>query len=253
MDMGMDPRAPRDADQDAGLEAALRASFRVHFGAPPDVAALWSRMDARPLPARDAPRRLGGSFRAAFARLMAPVAPGVPGRRRRVPFPRVALAAVLLLLVLGATAYGAVALLHPLLRVPVAQGRHYTRVGQTQRAGDITVVVDQAVADADWIIIGVAGERPCAIPVDACRFSFDPVLLTVDGAPVAAGAIESDGTYRPGRQEEASVLYYRPPKRADGSSTLHLHLELQVLLDGQHSGQVVAFDITLPNHTMAHP
>src|SRR5262245_3715433 len=126
----MTQRDAHDADQIAALERALRESFQAHFGDPPDATALWSKMGST-LPARNEPRRTS---------IVQLVASAARGRRRRSLLPKLALVAFLLLAV-SAAAYSASQLLHPLLHVPAAEGRHYTQIGLTKSAGDITVVI----------------------------------------------------------------------------------------------------------------
>lgn len=224
------------ADQDRALEHALPVSFQAYYGDPPDAAALWSKVGPS-LTSREEPHR---RF------ILRHVAAGVHLPSRRSLLPRVALAAFLLI-VMGAASYSAIELLHPLLHVPAAEGRHYSQIGKTETAGDITIVIEQAVADRDAVIIGVSGERPCVIPVPTCQFYFDAPLLTINGSQATPRAIESDGAYRPGKQEEAYVLYYKPPKLAGELAVLSLHLEIRVMSAANPDGAVLSFDFTLPN------
>jgi hypothetical protein len=232
----MKPSDTHDADQNTALERALRVSLQAYYGSPPDADALWSKV-ASSLPSHEAPRRKSIFRRVAF---------GAHIRRRRSLFPRIALAAFLLL-AMGAATYSAVELLRPLLHAPMAEGHHYSQIGATKTTGDITVVIEQAVADHEVIIIGVSGYRPCAIPLPACQFYFDAPPLTINGAQVTPRAIESDGAYRPGKQEEAYVLYYNPPKLAGKPAILSLHLEIRVMSDTNPNGKVLSFDFSLPN------
>jgi hypothetical protein len=113
---------------------------------------------------------------------------------------------------------------------------------------DITITVEQAVADADGLINGVSAERLCLIPSDACYFDLAaPHLTTQDGQEVKAKAILSDSAYRPGKREAAYVFFFKPPTLSGQPADLYLHLELRLV------GEAAIFDFALQNHIGYHP
>ncbi|HEY7019553.1 MAG TPA: hypothetical protein VH349_00450 [Ktedonobacterales bacterium] len=231
--------------QDSELDRALRQQFHERYGDPPPVAPLWSNLSTR-LAAREnrsaqRPGLLARAFRF-------PIRSG-----RRLSLRQSIALSLFLVVAIGATSYSASILLHPLLQVPAAAGRVYTQVDQTRTLGDVTITVEQAVADSDWIIIGVSAERPCLIPTDACYYDLAaPFLTTQDGQEIKAKAILSDSAYRPGKQEAAYVFFFKPPTLTGQPTNLNLHLELRLVGDsGMPVGDAAVFDFTLPNHTGA--
>jgi hypothetical protein len=231
--------------QDSDLEQALRQQFHERYGDPPSVAPLWSHLSAH-LTSQESrsEQRLGVLARA----FRLPIRSG-----RRLSLRQGIALSLFLMVAIGAASYSASILLHPLLQVPAAVGRVYTHVDQTRTLGDVTITVEQAVADSDWVIIGVSAERPCLIPSDACRFDLAaPFLTTQDGQEITAKAILSDSAYRPGKQEAAYVFFFKPPTLSGQPTNLNLHLELRLAGDGgEPFGDTAAFDFTLPNHVSA--
>jgi hypothetical protein len=230
--------------QDSELERALRQQFHERYGDPPPVAPLWANLSAR-LDAREKrPARRSGLLVRAFA---------FPSHSwSRLSLRQSIALGLLLLVIVGAATYSASVLLHPLLQVPAAEGRMYTRVNQTRTLGDVTITVEQAVADREGII-GVSAERHCLIPSDACRFDLAaPVLTVQNGQVVRPNAILSDSAYRPGKQEAAYVFFFKPPQLNGQPATLNLHLELRLVGDGgEPVGEAAIFDFTLPDHVGA--
>ncbi|HEX6820117.1 MAG TPA: hypothetical protein VF120_17200 [Ktedonobacterales bacterium] len=225
---------------DADLEQALRQEFHALYGDPPPVASTWTQVSARLAAPAVSPIRAQGSVLAPVLR--------VPIRTRRRLSVRGALAlGVFLLLVTAAATYSASQLLRPLLTVPAAQGRVYTQIHQSKTLGGVTITVEQAVADHDDVIIGITAERPCAVPMPACGIALDAPLLTIQGGQAAKPRVmESDGAYWPGKQVEAYVLYYAPPKLAGQPTSLSLHLAVRLLGDAAPSEEQATFDFTLP-------
>jgi hypothetical protein len=227
---------------DPKLEQALRQQFHERYGDPPSVAPLWSQLSARfaSQESRSAQRSevLARAFRL-------PIRSG-----RRLSLRQSIALGVFLVVAIGAASYSASILLHPLLQVPAAAGRVYTHVDQTRTLGDVTITVEQAVADSDWVIIGVSAERPCLIPSDACYYDLAaPSLTTQDGQEIIAKAILSDSAYRPGKQEAAYVYFFKPLQLSSQTTSLNLHLELRLVSDGgEPVGDAAVFDFILPNH-----
>lgn len=228
--------------QDSELERALRQQFHERYGDPPPVAPLWSQLSAHLASQESHAVQRPGLLARAF-RL--PIRSG-----RRLSLRQSIALGLFLVVTIGAASYSASVLLHPLLQVPVAAGRVYTHVDQTRTLGDVTITVEQAVADSDWIIIGVSAERPCLIPSDACYYDLAaPFLTTQEGQEIIAKAILSDSAYRPGKQEVAYVFFFKPPQLTSQSAELNLHLELRLAGDsGEPVGEAAVFDFTLPNH-----
>jgi hypothetical protein len=224
------------------LEQALRHQFHERYGDPPPIAPLWSHLSARFASRESGPAQRPGVLARAF-RL--PIRSG-----RRLSLRQSIALGLFLVVAIGAASYSASILLHPLLQVPAAEGRVYTHVDQTRTLGDVTITVEQAVADSDWIIIGVSAERPCLFPSDACYYDLAaPFLTTQDGQELKAKAILSDGAYRPGKQEAAYVYFFKPPQLNSQTTSLTLHLELRLAGDGgEPIGDAAIFDFTLPNH-----
>jgi hypothetical protein len=227
--------------QDTELEQALRQQFQGQYGDPPSVAPLWSHLSAHLASQESRSAQRPGVLARAFR---FPIRSG-----RRLSLRQSIALSLFLVVAIGAASYSASILLHPLLQVPVAAGRVYTHVDQTRTLGDVTITVEQAVADSDWIIIGVSAERPCLIPSDACRYDLAaPSLTTQDGQEIIAKAILSDSAYRPGKQEVAYVFFFKPPQLSSQPATLNLHLELRLVGDGgEPVGEAAIFDFTLPN------
>jgi hypothetical protein len=227
---------------DPKLEQALRQQFQERYGDPPPVAPLWSQLSAHLVPREERPAQQSGVLTRA---LRLPVRSG-----RRLSLRQSIALGLFLVVAIGAASYSASILLHPLLQVPVAAGRVYTHVDQTRTLGDITITVEQAVADSDWVIIGVSAERPCLIPSDACYYDLAaPSLTTQDGLEIVAKAILSDGAYRLGKQEAAYVYFFKPPQLSSQPTNLYLHLELRLVGNGgEPAGDAAVFDFTLPNH-----
>jgi hypothetical protein len=231
--------------QDSELEQALRQQFHKRYGDPPPVAPLWSQLSAHLATQESHSAQRPGLLDRAFP---------VPARSGRRLSLRQSIALGLFLAVaIGAASYSASILLHPLLQVPAAEGRVYAHVDQTRTLGDVTITVEQAVADSDWVIIGVSAERPCLIPSDACQFDLAaPFLTAQDGQEIKAKAILSDSAYRPGKQEAAYVFFFKPPQLSGQPANLNLHLELHLVGDGgEPVGDAAAFDFTLPYHVRA--
>ena len=227
---------------DPKLEQALRQQFHERYGDLPPIAPLWSQLSASLASQESRPAQRPGVLARVF-RL--PIRSG-----RRLSLRQSIALGLFLVVAIGAASYSASILLHPLLQVPVAAGRVYTHVDQTRTLGDVTITVEQAVADSDWIIIGVSAERPCLIPSDACYYDLAaPSLTTRDGQELKAKAILSDSAYRPGKQEAAYVFFFKPPQLSSQPPTLNLHIELRLVGDGgEPIGDVAVFDFTLPNH-----
>jgi len=228
--------------QDSELEQALRQQFHGQYSDPPPITPLWTQLSAR----------------LASQESRSAQQPGVMARALRFPIRaggrlslRQGIALSLFLAVaIGAASYSASILLHPLLQVPVAAGRVYTHVDQTMTLGDVTITVEQAVADSDWVIIGVSAERPCLIPSDACQFDLaSPVLTLLDGQELQAKAVLSDSAYRLGKQEVANVYFFKPPQLSGQPPTLSLELILRLQgANGEPVGDGAVFTFTLPNH-----
>jgi hypothetical protein len=231
--------------QDSELEQALRQQFHEHYGDPPSVAPLWSQLSAHLTSQESRSAQRPGVLARAFH---LPIRSG-----RRLSLRQSIALSLFLVVAIGAASYSASVLLHPLLQVPVAAGRVYTHVDQTRTLGDVTITVEQAVADSDWVIIGVSAERPCLIPSDACYYDLAaPSLTTQEGQEIKAKAILSDSAYRPGKQEAAYVFFFKPPTLSGQPTNLNLHLELRLVGDsGAPVGDAAVFDFTLPNHTGA--
>jgi hypothetical protein len=230
---------------DPDLGQALRQQFHEHYGNPPSVAPLWSQLSSRLASQESQPAQQSGVLAGAF-RL--PIRSG-----RRLSLRQSVVLGLFLVVTIGAASYSASVLLHPLLQVPVAAGRVYTHVDQTRILGDVTITVEQAVADSDWVITGVSAERPCLIPSDACYYDLAaPSLTTQEGQEIIAKAILSDSAYRPGKQEVAYVFFFKPPQLTSQPAELDLHLELRLAGDGgEPVGEAAVFDFTLPNHVSA--
>jgi hypothetical protein len=228
--------------QDSELERALRQQFHERYGDPPPVAPLWLQLSAHLASQESGSAQRPGVLARAFR---FPIHSG-----RRLSLRQSIALSLFLVVAIGAASYSANILLHPLLQVPVAAGRVYTHVDQTRMLGDVTITVEQAVADSDWVIIGVSAERPCLIPSDACYYELAaPFLTTQDGQEIKAKAILSDSAYRPGKQEVAYVFFFQPPQLSDQPPTLNLRLELRLVGDGgEPVGEAAIFDFTLPNH-----
>jgi hypothetical protein len=227
------------------LEQALRRQFHERYGDPPSAAPLWSQLSAHLASQESGPTRQDGPVTRRFR---------IPMRTGSRLSARQSIALGLFLVVaIGAASYSASILLHPLLQVPAAAERVYTHVNQTRTLGEITITVEQGVADRDWIIIGVSAERPCLIPSDACYYDLAaPSLATQDGQELKAKAILSDSAYRPGKQEAAYVYFFKPPQLNSQTTSLTLHLELRLVGEsGQPVGDAAIFDFTLPNHVGA--
>ncbi len=228
--------------QDSDLEQALRQQFHEHYGDPPAVAPLWAHLSARLTPREDRPAKQRGLLARALQ---------LPSRSgRRLSLRQAIALGVFLLVIVGAASYSASILLQPLLQVPAAAGRVYMHVNQTRTLGDVTITVEQAVVDSEGVIIGVSAERPCVIPSDDCLFDLAPPRLTTqDGQIVKQYAILSDYAYRPGKQEVASVFFFKPPQLSGQPANLALHLEIRRQgYNGEPVGDAAVFDFTLPNH-----
>jgi hypothetical protein len=219
-----------------------RQQSHERYGDPPPLAPLWSQLSAHLASQESQSVQQPGVLARAFR---FPLRSG-----RRLSLRQSISLGLFLAVAIGAGSYSASVLLHPLLQDPAAAGRVYTRIDQTRTLGNVTITVEQAVANSGGVIITVSAEQPCLIPSDACQFDLVAPHLTIQaGQECKPQAILSDFASRPGRQEEAHVFFFKPPVPSGLPANLNLRLELWLSGDGgEPVGDAAIFDFTLPNH-----